>query len=377
MEKICFLLGNYFEYCKGGAELQAYYIARKIAENSELHYIFLRNPEHYKIKKFQKIDNGIILHTIRNQEYGIFGRPLFLNYWELLRLLDDLNPAFIYQRGTRAHIGIAARWCKKNNKKLVLGISMETNCSKSGILDLKNNFFNYPSKIIDGFFSFAGIKNSDLIIAQTIYQQKLLKQNFNRDSILIPNGHPVPLPPFKKVDPPIISWIGNIKLLKQPEIFIKLAENCKDLNARFVYAGRPAQGSYQNMLLKKTINLPNLRYLGEIPFDKTNELLSKSTVFVNTSLHEGFPNTYIQAWMRETPVIALNSDPDDLLKKKRIGYHSGNFDQMIKDLRFLIENEKERHAMGRRARKYAIENHNIEKIVGKYSEVFRNLIESR
>lgn len=372
MKKICFILENYFNYSKGGAELQAYFIARKLIKESEVHYIFVKHLG-FNGEKFQRIIDGIVLHPLRRYDYKIFGRFLFLNYRELLKLLDDINPALIYQRGNGTYLGIVAKWCKKNKKKLFLGISENITCDKRGVLGLNNKLFSYPSSIINGFFTFVGIKNADLIIAQTHQQQKLLQQNFNRNSLVIPNGHPVPLPPFKKTDPPIISWIANIKKLKQPELFIKLAETCQDLNVQFVYAGRLAQGSYQNRFMSKTKKLPNLKYLGELPFEKTNELLSKSSLFVNTSLREGFPNTYIQAWMRQTPVIALNANPDDLLKKKHIGLHSGNFEQMTKDVRFLIENEKERHAMGRKAREYALKNHDIEKIGKRYLEVFEKL----
>ena len=229
--------------------------------------------------------------------------------------------------------------------------------------------------IINEYTGRYGIKTADKIIAQTYSQQKLLNKNFNRDSTVIPNGHPVPLPPFKKTNPPIIAWIANIKQLKQPEIFIKLAEKCQDLNAQFVYAGRPANGEYQNMLIRETKKLDNLNYLGEIPFEKTNELLSKASIIVNTSTYEGFPNPYIQAWMRETPVVSLNVDPDDLLKRYEIGLHSKTFEQLVKDVRYLVENEDVRKEMGKRAREYAVEHHDIEKIGKRYLEVFEELVE--
>ena len=125
---------------------------------------------------------------------------------------------------------------------------------------------------------------------------------------------------------------------------------------------------------KITKKLPNLRYLGEISFEETNILLSKSSIFINTSLElEGFPNTYIQAWMRETPVIALNFDPDNLIKKNKIGFHSGTFQQMVKDVRYLIKNDNIRNEMGKRARQYAIENHNIKRIGERYIEIFERL----
>jgi len=369
MKKICFLLGHYFKYSKGGAELQAYFIAEQLSKNCEIHYIFLKPPG-FDNENISKIDEGFFLHTLNNYNNRLFGKFFFCNYFELSRLLDYINPDVIYQRGDRAHLGIAAKWCKRKDKKLVWGISMNRNCRKSHVLNLKTNFFSYPCKIINGFFTFYGIKNASLIIAQTEYQKKLIQKNFNKDSIIVPNGLPVPPSPFNKADPPIISWIANLKTFKQPEIFIKLAENLQDLNVQFIYAGRPYESSYQKILLEKTRKLSNLKYLGEIPFKETNELLSKSSIFVNTSSTEGFSNTYLQAWMRETPVVTLNCDPDDLIKINKIGFHSGSFEQLIKDVRYLIENNDERRKMGSKAREYAIKNHDIKEIGKKYEQIF-------
>ena len=50
MKKICFILGNYFKYHKGGAELQSYLIAKKLVEKHEMHFIFV-NPPNYAITK--------------------------------------------------------------------------------------------------------------------------------------------------------------------------------------------------------------------------------------------------------------------------------------------------------------------------------------
>jgi glycosyltransferase involved in cell wall biosynthesis len=372
MEKICFIVSSYFKYFKGGAELQAYFIAKQLAKNVEVHYLF-RRPPNFNIKDFKKVDNGINLHIMRPYDYKTVGTFYLFNYPELIKLLNKIKPDIIYQRGGKPYIGMVEKWCKRNNKRSVFGMSMDSNCSKKTILNFKRNFLNYPSNILNSFFTFSGIRNANLLIAQTTRQQKLLQKNFNRDSIIIPNGLKVPLSPFKKDDPPIISWIANIKPLKQPEIFIKLAENLQDLNVQFVYLGRPNQGPYQNMLIEKTKKVKNLEYLGEIPFKETNELLSKSSLLVNTSTTEGFSNAYIQAWMRETPVVTLNCDPGDIIKNHKIGFHSGSFNQMVKDVRYLIENEDIIKEMGKNAREYAVKNHDIEKIGKQYLEVFRKL----
>ncbi len=137
--------------------------------------------------------------------------------------------------------------------------------------------------------------------------------------------------------------------------------------------GRKNSGKWQNELEIKIAKLNNLNYLEEKSIEEINRILSNSHIFVNTSLYEGFPNTYIQAWMRETPVVALNVDPDDLLKEKKIGFHSRSFDQMVKHLKYLIVNENARKEMGKRARDYAIENYTFEKIGKRYLEIFKNL----
>ena len=374
MKKICFVSASYFKYLTGGAELQSYFIAKELAKQNIVHYIFVKPSNHTIKDTIPKIDDGIFLHPMKRYRSKIFGKLFFLNYRELIEIINKIDPDIVYQRGGKPYLGIISKLWKKNDKKLVLGLSMDVNCSKGMILNLDRNIFSFPSKVLDSFFTYVGIENANLIIAQNNHQQSLLRHNFNRESILIPNGLPVPQPPFEKDDPIIVSWIANIKPLKRPEIFIKLAEKCKDLNVKFVYAGRPSESSYQNKLLEQTKNLANLEYLGEIPFQKTNELLSKSSLLVNTSTTEGFSNTYLQAWMRETPVVTLNCDPDDIIKSQRIGLHSGSFEQLIKDVRHLIKNEDERKKMGKKAQDYAIFNHDIEKIGKIYLNTFERLV---
>ena len=77
--------------------------------------------------------------------------------------------------------------------------------------------------------------------------------------------------------------------------------------------------------------------------------------------------------MRETPVITLNCDPDDIIKKYKLGFHSGSFKKLVEDVRYLLENEDVRRDMGKNARKYVLKNHDIEKIGKQYLDVFKKL----
>ncbi|MFX1296766.1 MAG: glycosyltransferase family 4 protein [Promethearchaeota archaeon] len=362
--RILFLLEHMRYTRMGGSEIQAYYLIEELKKTTshEIHYAFNSNIDP-KIN-----DNKISYYCLHD-----YGKAAWINLLPLRRLIKKVNPDIIYQRCRFGYTGIAANYAKNKSMKMVFHVASDRDCKKNQFLSIKG----FPG-IITEYMGRYGIKNVDLIIAQSRYQQKLIKQNFNLSSIFIPNGHPVPPLPFKKGNPPIVAWIANIKLWKQPEVFIKLARELQDTDARFVYAGRPStisKGKYQNMLISETKKLDNLTYLGEIPFEKTNELLARSSIFINTSLpREGFPNTYIQAWMRETPVVALLADPDGLNKEHQIGFHSCSFEQLVKDVRYLIENEDERKAMGSRARKYADENHDIKKIGERYVEALEELV---
>ncbi len=53
-------------------------------------------------------------------------------------------------------------------------------------------------------------------------------------------------------------------------------------------------------------------FCGAISQQEVNAELANAHVLVNTSLYEGFPNTFIQAWMRRTVVVSLNVNPDGI-----------------------------------------------------------------
>ena len=119
--------------------------------------------------------------------------------------------------------------------------------------------------------------------------------------------------------------------------------------------------------------LPNLRFHGFVPYHKVNEYFEKASIFVNTSSIEGFPNTFIQAWMHYTPVVSLNVDPDGIIRNEKLGFCSSTFKQLVSDVTTLLEDERLRKTMGENARKYVEREHDIRKIAKKYIKIFEEL----
>ena len=75
---------------------------------------------------------------------------------------------------------------------------------------------------------------------------------------------------------------------------------------------------------------------------------------MNTSAHEGFPNTFIQAWLRDVAVVSLNVDPDGVLDGKQVGIIAHSEPALSQSVRRLIEDAGARAAFVRRAREHAL-----------------------
>ncbi len=65
-------------------------------------------------------------------------------------------------------------------------------------------------------------------------------------------------------------------------------------------------------------------------------LFSRAKIFLNTSQIEGFPNTFLQAWVRSVPVVTF-FDPDSLVKQRQLGRTAADFDDMVDAIQSLAE----------------------------------------
>lgn len=360
MREVCFALAHHFSEWKGGAELQANLIGKSLPQ-FKINYLKFSQTNNLE----PVIDDNIYIYGIKKPILNLRFMNVFNTYF-IHKLLDSLNSDIFYQRGY-THSDSILNYAKLNDKRFILGISMDSQCRPAKYNDNKKFFKNY----IDDKINVKVLQNADSVISQTAHQQKLLLRNFSVESHVIPNAHQVPLEKIEKSDFPIITWIANLKKWKRPEIFLQLAKKLENVKAHFVFAGRNDGSNFSKNIIRKANELSNVTYLGELPFHATNDLLSRSHIFVNTSLpNEGFPNTFIQSWMRETPVVSLEFDPDNLLENNKLGFISHNFENLVLNVNNLIESNKECRSIGRRASEFAKNNYNIEKISKMYANLF-------
>ena len=357
--KIAFLMHSYYKFNKGGAEYQAFMIAKKLLKyDFDVHFVFLQAG-------YAKTGNekDIKLHPIKKIRFNILSHLKLIYFLKIYSELKEIQPDIIYHRNLSSFLFVANFYAKLNNIRTILHISHDKD-----VEEFRWNFsVNKILRSVDNYFKCKALRKVNTIICQTFKQKSTLLKNYHRNSVLIRNFYELChiVKDAEKED--IVVWIANIKKIKNPLAYIKLADILGKYNSyKFLMIGREPSGRSLYKKFHKSLMQSNVEYLGEIDNSTVNKILSKAKILCCTSYTEGFPNTFVQAWVRKVPTVSLYVDPDDIIKKEKIGFHSKGLDQMVMDVEALIKDDKSRKSMGEKARQYALNNHslsNIQKIV--------------
>ncbi|MEO0201512.1 MAG: glycosyltransferase, partial [candidate division WOR-3 bacterium] len=157
-----------------------------------------------------------------------------------------------------------------------------------------------------------------------------------------------------------VCWVGNLREEKRPEIFVQLAKLLPD--EVFYMVGRISErykGSFGNP--------KNLKILGELEYTEAIKVMAKSKVYVNTSVNEGFPNTFLESWYYKTLIIAFDADPDGVIAKG-LGIKVKTLDEATSVIKDFNKNPQRYEKIIQRAYNYVLENHLPQKVIGVFKE---------
>tara|TARA_B110000046_G_C13023493_1_gene412505 strand:- start:226 stop:1341 length:1116 start_codon:yes stop_codon:yes gene_type:complete len=162
-----------------------------------------------------------------------------------------------------------------------------------------------------------GIKNADFVIVQNKQQLNQLNKNFKKNGVFIPNIIEFENLKNKQSEKRNILWVGNSSTNKRFEIILELAKLNPNLN--FVVAMNVSDKKLFDSFQNQSQLLNNILFIGSV---KNNELMSHyndAFLLLNTSIREGFPNTFLEAWIHSTPVVSVNIDPDNIIENYNLG----------------------------------------------------------
>jgi glycosyltransferase involved in cell wall biosynthesis len=346
----------------GGAELQMIMLARALLERShDVSFVSFGDSQYFTQVDGLKVYNPF---DIRNSGFT-YMKPW--NILSLFRTLKKIDADIYIQRGVSPLTGLAAIFCRLNHKKFVYAVASDSAVSSylniENVSDLKKVFYKI------------GIKLSSEVVCQSEVQREFLDK-IGKRSVLIKNAYISPsLKPENEHEAKSL-WVGRIAMEKRPDIYLKLAEEIPDHDFFMVGAPSTKDRSYYQSIKNEAKKMDNVRFLGFVPHEQINEYYCRSSMLVNTSPAEGFPNTFLEAWGNSIPVVSF-VDPDGVISSNKLGYHSRNFNEMVENVRKLFETEHLRVEMGNNGRKYVLKEHNFKKVVDTYEKLFERLVSTK
>ena len=379
--RICFIsplgYGLYHPEAKvpfGGAEVQFYLSARALARVPGFDVSVLTTVGE---QPFTEVIEGLTLIARRTKGRlteesrdaifsGSFTVRRYTRYmaalWEMWAQFRDIDADIYIHAGAGVEVGAYALICRLLRRHFVYVIASSID------LALPCGSVSGPLKWLYPF----GVRHAQAVICRTEDQQAALHNGHRRRGIVIRTAHPIP--PKSSANRRSVLWAGRIHPLKQPRLFLDLAERCPEQAHVMVGMQDSGQRELWESICSRARGLPNLSFEPNLPLHRMDELFATARVFVNTSAYEGFPNTFVQATLHGVPIVSWIVNPDRVLTDQGVGFCAeGSFDRLVSSVCTLSLEERLHEDYARRARIYGVEYHSLERSVSQLKELLVSL----
>ena len=274
--------------------------------------------------------------------------------------------AEIYYHNTSEYVtGQVAAWCRRHDRQFVFSVANDWDCDPrvlSGRSMRERILYVY------------GLKHASRIISQTTKQQRILREAFGLDSTVIPMpcppgpGSEMPRTERPRHSPPRILWVGRFVQAKRLEVLLDIAERAPELE--FHVAGtHDREDRYSVEVMARAETIGNVKLLGRVPREEMPALYRSATCLCCTSGHEGFPNTFLEAWCQGVPLVS-SFDPDHIVERKSLGHVAHDAVELAAALRRLVSSDEDWLDMSERCRTYYFDTHTPEAVMPMFENVF-------
>ena len=373
--KIAFVMPWHISERGGGAEVQANYLAQELAMREfDVHYI-CQTVKSERIGLIDRI-NGFSIHWVKPS-----GKFPWWDQNKYIVVLKNIKPDLVIQRMSSNVTYIIGKYCKSQRIPFVW-ICTDNVCPFKDMhmrrfkeraslrtTNLVKYLIFYLSNLVMDFYRVRGMRYITQAFTQNNFQEREVKRNFNLTSNGIMSGHPLPgieISTEERFNNKIILWCANLGKHKRPELFILLAREMQQYDFQFVLVGGHSDKGYVGKLLNNVP--PNLKIEGQVSFEESINWFDKASLFVNTSSPggDGFPNTFIQSWLRGLPVLAFGFDPDNVIRENQLGCNVGSIEEAHQFIISLLSDKDKYSNYSARVKQYARENHSIQKMTDNF-----------
>jgi glycosyltransferase involved in cell wall biosynthesis len=304
--------------------------------------------------------HGVTTYKSYRQNAGIpmlrFVHPRWTAVWAALR---RANADVYYVSCAGMHLGLLVLFCKLHGGKVVFRVAHDDDCEPDKLL-IK---YWRDKKLYE-----YGLRNANSILVQSIHQQRAMLANYglhSRIAGMLVDAPQEDLP--RRVD---VLWVNNIRQFKRPDLFLMLAKRMSHLSFHMVGGDQPGFEDLYAQIQKGSAALPNLTFHGHVPYHDMGHFYAGSRIFVNTSDSEGFPNSYLQAWVRGTPVVAF-FDPDGVIEREGLGLVATSVEDMERCVAYLLTSSSKWSEISARCKAYMARVYGENFVLAPYLKTFR------
>lgn len=201
------------------------------------------------------------------------------------------------------------------------------------------------------------IRSISCFVTQNQLQADNLLKYYGKQSIIIPNIWISQATKENKETAYAALWVANLRRLKRAEWFMGLAQRLPQY--RFAIVGGVNEQDYYDTIESQVSAIPNLDFLGPQSLNDVNALLSNSKLLVCTSEFEGFPNTFLQAWAYEVPVVST-VNPNGCITEFGLGRMVENETQLLEAVNELLTSDDTYNQCQRNIKAYFMAHHDAE-----------------
>lgn len=333
----------------GGAELQVALLARELVRRG--HEAVLLGTD--TGQSDDAMWEGIRIR--RGGRYGTGALTDIMAAWPVIhRVLREERPDFVVVYGWTALLYALAWWRRVVPFKLVFVCALDAEID--GDFRRRN-----PMR---GFFFHRGMQKADVRFSITENQARHFRDQgmtcsvtrlLLREAVFYEGTN-------KTVD---LLWVARCEDVKRPALFLDLAESLPHARCRMICT--PHDARLFEEMKQRALGLPNVEFIEGVAYRDIQGHFNEARIFVNTSSHEGVPNTFIHAGLGRAAIASLEIDPDRMFGTFAAGVQArGDFVSLIAGVNKLFLTQEKLTSASAESARFVREWHDNERNVAAF-----------
>lgn len=312
------------------------------------------------------VDGVKIIKLCRARD-GLPGLRFFTPRWTSLnRALKQADAALYYHNCAEYVTGLIGLWCVFHHRCFVYASASD--------IDYDPHFLRVDSKFSYYLYR-VGLMNAALLIAQTRKQKLGLQAAYGLDAKVLKMSATPPRYGTNYIRNALflkqnVIWVGRLHGIKRPEWLIEIAQAMPDVHFQVMGPAKD-DSDYTVSIINALKSTDNIEYLGKVNRHDMPKIYQNASILCCTSLYEGFPNTYLEAWSYGIPVVT-SIDPDDVIKGNQLGFHVTEIPDFMLKISTLLNSALEWEVCSANSFHYYLQHHQQDKVMQTFEETLLN-----